>query len=366
MSGRINIEPDQLKELASELGQRERECGTLTDLLEWNYNMARSVYPEMDCTYSGALYQGLAQKLTQYRSLLDEAQAVVKRTEMEFRQLDEGFLSKLGQFGLDMIGYYDVIRIGAEYDPVTGEKLSGWDHLIAGGWTVFNLASFGLGGIVAKGAVKLFKSVKNVLHPNVIDGMLKGAFNAAKRGVLSAVYRAGNAIKGMKNVTLFPGFRMVTGDGRLISTPPMKMDDLVQRFSRSGVDSAEREAGVGTPRLGKSVDVDLKYKEGWTETQRAEADAKVKALTEANTVKTPPQRSGTAASSRYKKANGPESIPQGKDVDHTIDLQLGGADDILNMNPLDSSVNRSLGKQIQIKIKDYPVGTVFDKFKIRD
>ncbi|WP_269082512.1 hypothetical protein [Aneurinibacillus tyrosinisolvens] len=43
MSGRINIEPDQLKELASELGQRERECGTLTGLLEWNYSMARSV-----------------------------------------------------------------------------------------------------------------------------------------------------------------------------------------------------------------------------------------------------------------------------------------------------------------------------------
>jgi RHS repeat-associated protein len=116
---------------------------------------------------------------------------------------------------------------------------------------------------------------------------------------------------------------------------------------------------------GKGVDIELKYKEGWTAAQRAEADAKVKALTEANTVKTHSQRKGTA-STRYKKANGQDSVPQGKDVDHIVDLQLGGADDILNMNPLDYSVNRSLGKQIQNIIKGYPVGTVFDKFTIRD
>ncbi|WP_082130172.1 pre-toxin TG domain-containing protein [Aneurinibacillus tyrosinisolvens] len=115
------------------------------------------------------------------------------------------------------------LRIGAEYDPVTGEKLSGWDRLIAGGWAAFNLASFGLGGLAAKGAVKLFKSVKNVLHTSVVDGMLKGAFNAAKSGILSDVYRAGQALK---NVTLFPEVRMVTGDGRLISTPPMKRKSL--------------------------------------------------------------------------------------------------------------------------------------------
>ncbi|MEH6947579.1 hypothetical protein V7068_11020 [Bacillus sp. JJ634] len=31
----------------------------------------------------------------------------------------------------------------------------------------------------------------------------------------------------------------------------------------------------------------MKYKDGWTATQRAEADAKVKALTEDQTIKTP-------------------------------------------------------------------------------
>lgn len=73
------------------------------------------------------------------------------------------------------------------------------------------------------------------------------------------------------------------------------------------------------------------------------------------------KRDGTKTS-RYRKDN---SIPSTQDVDHTIDLQLGGADDILNMNGLDRSVNRSLGKQINILIKDLPNGTVFRNFRMK-
>ncbi|MBR6402608.1 MAG: Hint domain-containing protein [Eubacterium sp.] len=113
------------------------------------------------------------------------------------------------------------------------------------------------------------------------------------------------------------------------------------------------------------VDVELKYKEGWTEAQKAAADAKVKALTDANTIKTKVSRGSRSASSRYKSALGNNSVPSGYDVDHTIDLQLGGVDDILNMNPLDASVNRSLGAQIMHIIKKYEVGTIFGEFKIK-
>ena len=130
----------------------------------------------------------------------------------------------------------------------------------------------------------------------------------------------------------------------------------------TGKDPLKKDAGKsGTG----SVDIELKYKDGWTAAQKAEADAKVKALSDATTVKTPANRGGTSASSRYKSAYGKSSVPSGYDVDHTIDLQLGGADDILNMNPLDMSVNRSLGVQIKNAIKDYPDGTVFGKFTIK-
>lgn len=114
----------------------------------------------------------------------------------------------------------------------------------------------------------------------------------------------------------------------------------------------------------ESIDIELKYKDDWTAAQRAEADAKVKALSEAYTVKTSVNRSGTSASARYKSVYGNASVPSGYDVDHIIDLQLGGTDDILNLKPLDMSVNRSLGAQIQNAIKNYPDGTVFGRFTI--
>jgi filamentous hemagglutinin len=118
------------------------------------------------------------------------------------------------------------------------------------------------------------------------------------------------------------------------------------------------------PQGGNGVDVLLRYKDSWTDAQRAAADAKVQALTGADLTVTPVQRSGTSASSRYKAAGG--TIPQGSDVDHTIDLQLGGADTVSNMAPLDSSVNRSLGAQVQQQIKGLPSGTPINSVIIRD
>ena len=56
----------------------------------------------------------------------------------------------------------------------------------------------------------------------------------------------------------------------------------------------------------------------------------------------------------------------GVDADHIVDLQLGGADQILNMWGLDSSVNRSLGSQINQLIKNLPAGTRVNKVRMVD
>lgn len=113
----------------------------------------------------------------------------------------------------------------------------------------------------------------------------------------------------------------------------------------------------------KKVDIELKFKDGWTDAQKLAAQNKVNNLSNAYTVKTKVERT-TSASSIFKKHYGSDSIQKGFDIDHVIDLQLGGIDDISNMSPLDRSVNRSLGVQIKNAIKDYPIGTVFGKFTI--
>ena len=109
----------------------------------------------------------------------------------------------------------------------------------------------------------------------------------------------------------------------------------------------------------EGVKLSLKAKDGWDAKQKAEAVAKVQKLDslakQGDLAKTVPQRSSTSAGRRYKKAGG--DVPSGNDVDHVQDLQLGGADDLANMAPLDSSVNRSLGSQINHQIKDLPAGT---------
>ena len=44
-----------------------------------------------------------------------------------------------------------------------------------------------------------------------------------------------------------------------------------------------------------------------------------------------------------------------------MDLQLGGSDEVSNMNPLDASVNRSMGAQIQGLIRNLDPGTTINR-----
>lgn len=101
----------------------------------------------------------------------------------------------------------------------------------------------------------------------------------------------------------------------------------------------------------------LKRKDIWNEIQMSQATRKARDLSRAGTVKTKPGDRNGSASKKYKDEYGPDSVPDGYDVDHVIDLQLGGIDHVCNMRPLDASVNRSMGAQIHYLIKDLPEGT---------
>ena len=110
----------------------------------------------------------------------------------------------------------------------------------------------------------------------------------------------------------------------------------------------------------------IHYGKDWTPEQRQAAVEKVKAYYEAakqgNLRKAQPERSSFSAADRYKRAGLP--VPDGADVDHTIDLQLGGIDDVSNMKPLDPTVNRSLGKQVDLQIASLPVGQLISSAAI--
>ncbi|OIK01331.1 hypothetical protein BIV25_05835 [Streptomyces sp. MUSC 14] len=95
--------------------------------------------------------------------------------------------------------------------------------------------------------------------------------------------------------------------------------------------------------------LDLKYKKSWTATQITAADEKVAALNAAKLVVTPSKRGSRSAADMWRASG--RQTRSGMDVDHVIELQLGGADHVRNMKLLDSSVNRSIGAQIANQIK---------------
>ena len=113
-------------------------------------------------------------------------------------------------------------------------------------------------------------------------------------------------------------------------------------------------------------ELELRYKDGWTSEQVNAADVKVEALNQAASegllTKSVSDRSGTSASATWRSAG--NEAPSGYDIDHVIELQLGGLDDLGNMSPLDLSVNRSIGSQIRHPLSDFPLGTKIQSVRI--
>jgi len=143
--------------------------------------------------------------------------------------------------------------------------------------------------------------------------------------------------------------------GRFLGAATILGGSLLEPLADIGLgalfgDSAEDGAGIS---------LSLKYKAGWTAEQIAAADSKVEMLDAAaqqgELAVSQVERSGTSPASVFRSAGG--EIPTGTDIDHMTDLQLGGADELANMSPLDLSVNRSLGAQIGAQLRGVPVGT---------
>ncbi|BBW96524.1 hypothetical protein GsuE55_13570 [Geobacillus subterraneus] len=67
----------------------------------------------------------------------------------------------LQKFGLELLGWYDVQRVFGEYDPITGERLSVGDRLLAGGMLLASIIPPTKGaGMAGKAAIKGAKAME--------------------------------------------------------------------------------------------------------------------------------------------------------------------------------------------------------------
>jgi len=100
---------------------------------------------------------------------------------------------KVGEFLLVLVGWYDIQRVFSEYDPITGEKLSAGERVLAVGFLALTFVppakAAGVGGKAAVKGVKAglpslaklpgpFMKIRNVL--SVYNEVVKGPIAATK------------------------------------------------------------------------------------------------------------------------------------------------------------------------------------------
>jgi hypothetical protein len=201
------------------------------------------------------------------------------------------------------------------------------------------------------GVLKLVSGIAGVLSFIPVIGEAALAVSLVTGGLALAIDAS------IKFSTGQGSWKSIMVDGALMAVPfGLGKGIEALRGARGAVEVVEEG------RNGENI-LALTYKPGWTAAQRAEADMKVTQLddlgSDGRLIKSEPARSPNLRD-RFKAHFGLDDLPPGKDVDHIHDLQLGGADDVANNTQLlDSSVNRSLGSQINNRIAGHDLGTPY-------
>jgi Pre-toxin TG len=211
--------------------------------------------------------------LRRYEEKLNEAEELLYRTAASIRQADQTLADNIKEFGLELLGWYDVQRLFGEYDPVTGERISGWDRLIAGGMLLLSVIPPAKGaGIAGKAGIKgakaaetavdvskLVSQTKNVLNYNKIKPFFQTIYHQVIKGPITETIRSfkhqwENFLENVGSVLRGPQLAAdgvgVVPSGRVIGIVDESASSA--RFSMSQV--GEKGTGDVAKGTGKTVD----------------------------------------------------------------------------------------------------------------
>ncbi|PLR78368.1 hypothetical protein CU633_06050 [Bacillus sp. V3-13] len=206
---RIQIKVDDLEEFADQIGKAERDCSQALNAVTWHFNSLLADFPGVLPGGIQDLEAEFKEAIRRYKDKLDEAQHLIKMTAGGMREADQKLAGEIGEFLLEVVGWYDVQRIFAEYDPITGEKLSAGERALATGMvlaTLFPPAK--VVGVVGKTAFKggkavigaasisgltslaknseVFIRMRNVFNPKKVSDAFKVVYNHVVKGPLTA------------------------------------------------------------------------------------------------------------------------------------------------------------------------------------
>lgn len=219
----IKVDPDQLKELADGIQKSEDKVDDALGKLSWTFSSFLVGITQANTERIKDVQAELEHHMKKYQSKLDELQEGVMLTRAQILEADKNGWDKTGEFGLELLGVYDAERIFAEYDPVTGKKITGWQRAMATGMTlatlfppakgVLLLGKMGVKGLKAlkliENGAEVIKQTKNVLNPAVLKKMAQASYNTVIKGPIAktSAYLKKTA-ENVKNIELSLNFNV--------------------------------------------------------------------------------------------------------------------------------------------------------------
>ncbi len=288
----IKVDPDQLKELADGIQKSEDKVDDALGKLSWTFSSFLVGITQANTGRIKDVQAELEHHMKKYQSKLDELQEGVMLTRAQILEADKNGWDKTGEFGLELLGVYDAERILAEYDPVTGKKITGWQRAMATGMTlatlfppakgVVLLGKMGVKGLKAlkliENGAEVIKQTKNVLNPAVLKKMAQASYNTVIKGPIAktSAYLKQTA-ENVKNIELSLNFNVfgqlnrfdpvlenmgqvpgktvgeiTEGIGKSAREMVGKAKDTIVRFSGKGKGKVETTVKSQTPNQRKS------------------------------------------------------------------------------------------------------------------
>jgi hypothetical protein len=186
----IRVNPEELEAVAEHVPDAEDGCSRARTSLSWEFPSLVMKIPGISTAAIDSLRDELIHWLDRYEEKLNEAEELLYRTAAAIRQADQTLADNMKEFGLELLGWYDLQRLFGEYDPITGERISAGDRWLAGGMLLLSIIPPAKGaGVAGKAAIKGAKAAETAADVSKLVSQTKHVLRYDKvMPALQAVY----------------------------------------------------------------------------------------------------------------------------------------------------------------------------------
>jgi hypothetical protein len=375
----IRVKPEELETVAKHIPDAEDACCRARISLSWELPSLVMEIPGVSSAAIHELTDELLHWLRRYEEKLNEAEELLYRTAAAIRQADQTLADNMKEFGLELLGWYDLQRLFGEYDPITGKRISGWDRLFVGGMLLLSIIPPAKGAAIAgkagiKGAKaggtatdvsKLFSQMKYVLRYDKILTSLQAVYHQVVKAPITNTIRSfkkqwNDLLDSVQSVQWQPAF---TGIGPVSRTGIQETAEKVTssvRFSISQAEDGVIGKGTGDVAEGtrkttkvnygdhytkvdgkKALKPDIEYTTNEGYRYKTDSNGRISSA-EANL------QLGKAPRNQYaqRTVGGWDRLPK-DEGGHLIASIFKGSGDIDNLVPMNATLNRSEYKTLE-------------------